>query len=221
MTLVAHTTTKLKSIGIDCDLVGNEFLEEARVFCDRLRRLALDHRGHLVAESGSRLDPGIPIPEEASLIHGIRDVDVAGAPSVETFFALESTRAVLAGAQPAAYNAPFDRWFVPPWALADWTWPWLDTLTLVRAVDRAVTGPGRHRLEAACARREIKLSVAHRASDDARAAGELFHVLMPLAFKTRQPSIGAVLGWMRAQEAHEWERFHTWIARQPKTEAAA
>lgn len=175
--------------------------------------------GCLVAESGSLVNPGMAIPEESSLVHGIRDADVANAPSVEDFFRLEPVQAILKGAQPAAYNAPFDRWFVPPWALADWTWPWLDTLTLVRNVDRAVSGAGRHRLEAACGRHGVRLASAHRASDDARAAGELFHALMPAAFRTT-PAIGNLLGWMRAQEAKEWHRFHAWIANRPRKEAA-
>jgi DNA polymerase III alpha subunit (gram-positive type) len=143
---------------------------------------------------------------------------VLGKPAVADFFAQPDTRALLDGAQPAAFNAGFDRWFCPPWALADWTWPWLDTLTLVRIVDRYVRGPGRHKLTKACARHGIPLLSAHRADDDARAAGELFFKLMPQVW-SNTPKLGELLGWMRTREAEQWIDFQSWLARQSNREA--
>jgi DNA polymerase III subunit epsilon len=181
--------------------------------------LARFEGGKLVRQLGSLLDPQMPIPAEASGIHGIGDADVAGKPLVTEFFARDDVAELLQGAQPAAYNAGFDHWFVPPWALADWTWPWLDALTLVRAVDRYARGDGRHRLSAACARHGVALANAHRADDDARAAGELFFKLMAGDLWPEPPCLGDLLGWMRQQDALQWSDFNGWLARQPQREA--
>ncbi|HEU5276802.1 MAG TPA: 3'-5' exonuclease [Xanthobacteraceae bacterium] len=164
----------------------------------------------------SLVNPGMPIPAEATAIHGITDEQVAGAPSVADVFALPKVRELLKGAQPAAYNAPFDRHFVPPFG-EDWTWPWLDALSIVRVVDRFVKGKGRHRLELTAQRHGIPLGKAHDALDDARAAGSIFYKLAPLHFRKDDP-LGHVLRWQRQQEAEEWFRFMDWRAKQPPIE---
>jgi DNA polymerase-3 subunit epsilon len=166
---------------------------------------------------GSRINPGRPIPEAATAVHGIRDIDVADKPRLEEFFASAMTKTLLSCAQPGAYNSPFDKWFCPPSALADWTWPWLDAMVLVAVVDKFAKGPGRHKLEASCKRHEVRLDNAHSAEADARAAGELFHVLLPQVFE-RRPTIGDLLRWTRLEEAKRWADFHSWLARQPKQE---
>lgn len=176
--------------------------------------------GVLVTQCGSLLDPAMPIPPEATKVNGITDEQVHGMPSVTDFFASAAAREALAGAQPAAYNASFDRWFVPPWALPDWTWPWLDALPLVRVLDRFVRGPGRHKLAAACARHGVQLANAHRAEDDARATGELLIKLVSKEWPKRPPCLGELLGWMRQREAEQWIDFQSWLARQPKREEA-
>lgn len=177
--------------------------------------LARYEGGVCTAQAGSRINPGMPIPAESSAIHGITDADVQGAPTLESFFGRAEIQAVLQHAQPGAYNAPFDKWFCPPWALADWAWPWLDTLVLVAHVDRFAKGQGRHKLGAACARHGVPLENAHSAQADARAAGELFHRLMPLVFTEKPPCIGELLGWTRKAEASRWSEFHEWLGRQP------
>jgi len=181
--------------------------------------IARFEQGRLVTQCGSLLDPAMPIPPDATKIHGITDEQVHGMPSVADFFESTTTREALAGAQPAAYNAGFDRWFVPPSALPDWTWPWLDALPLVRVLDRYVRGAGRHKLTAACARHGVKLANAHRAEDDARATGELLIKLVGKQWPRGAPCLGEVLGWMRQREAEQWVDFHSWLARQPARES--
>lgn len=171
--------------------------------------------GRFLACIGSRVDPGVSIPEAATAIHGISNADVRGQPALAEFFAGDPARAALLGAQPGAYNAPFDKWFCPAAALADWTWPWLDAMVLVAVVDRFAKGKGRHKLTASCERHGVVLSSAHSAQADARAAGELFHVLLPLVFKNR-PSIGELLRWTRIEEAKRWADFHDFIGRNPQ-----
>lgn len=175
-------------------------------------------------------DPGMPIPAEASEIHGITNdmLDTADAPRIELVFAEPEVVRLLEGAQPAAYNAGFDRHFVPPEAFEDWTWPWLDSLSLVRVVDRYVRGKGRHQLKTACARHGVRLEGAHTAAQDACAAGELFYRLAPdlvaaerLDDHDRNCTLGSLLRWQRQQEANEWWRFNDWLSRQPPREEQA
>src|SRR5688572_7062998 len=79
----------------------------------------------------SLLSPGMPIPEAATAVHGITDEMVVGAPTIQEVFARDDVRDLLVDAQPGAFNATFDRAFVPlqTWG-EDWGWPWLDPLTL-------------------------------------------------------------------------------------------
>lgn len=177
--------------------------------------------GKPVGEFSSLVDPGIPISPEATAIHGITDDMVRGVATIDEVFRDPRVQALLEGAQPAAYNAPFDRHFVPPFG-DDWTWPWVDSLSLVRVVDRFERGKGRHRLEAAAARHGVKLDKAHDAEADARAAGELFYRLGPQVFSVGEAwSLGQVLRWQRVAEAEEWARFMGWLSKQPPREAQA
>lgn len=59
----------------------------------------------------SLLDPGIPIPWEATRVHGIDDDKVCGMPTLEE--AWSSVRSILAGRTVVIYNASFDRGFFP------------------------------------------------------------------------------------------------------------
>jgi DNA polymerase III alpha subunit (gram-positive type) len=179
--------------------------------------IARFEQGQLVAQVGSLIDPARPIPAEATEVHGITDAMVQGMPALSDFFASAPVRAALHDAQPGAYNSNFDRWFTPPAALPDWTWPWLDALPVVREVDKFARGQGRHKLSAACKRHGVTLASAHRAADDARAAGELLLKLVPKVF-AKAPCLGEVLGWMRQREAEQWVDFQSWLARQPARE---
>lgn len=182
--------------------------------------------GEVVGREVSLIDSGRCIPEAATAIHGISSEMVKGAPTLMQFFERASVLALLAEAQPGAYNAPFDRGFLPLRVLSDWTWPWLDPLVFVRVVDRYVRGQGRHKLEAACQRRDIKIVGAHDASVDAEAAGRLFYKIAPEVETqlregnrlTRGLTLGPLLRWQREQEAVGWFQFNEWLSRQPPRE---
>lgn len=182
--------------------------------------------GKAVDQYDSLINPGMPIPTEATAIHGITDDDVRDAPTLADFFNDVRVTRMLADAQPGSYNSMFDRLFVLREMQFDGNWPWLDTLPLVRFVDRYVKGSGRHKLNAACKRHGIELPEAHRALADAKAAGELCHVLVPqmaarICFSKHiappiVPCIGDLLRWMRIAETEEWARFHGWLSEQPE-----
>lgn len=136
--------------------------------------------GEVTARVHARLNPGRPIPAEATAIHGIGDADVQEAPAFSEVWpqivALYDSPFV----STVAYNAEFDRAFarvevatasldVKPLGL-----PWIDPLVFVRKFDRFVKGSGRHKLGATCARRGVALDNAHSAEADAIAAGKLW-----------------------------------------------
>lgn len=168
--------------------------------------------GAAVGSFSSLINPGVPIPASATAIHGITDEMVGGAPTLAEYFAHPSTLKLLEDAQPAAFNSPFDKLFVPPF-MEDWTWAWLDALSLIRVVDRYAKGAGRHKLAACCARHGIALTEAHSASADARAAGELLYKLGPGVYG--KASLGEVLRQQGVAEAQERFRFLSWLSRQP------
>lgn len=173
-------------------------------------------KGVCVGSYGSLVNPGVPIPAEATAIHKITDDMVKEAPSLLDVFAEDRVKTLLRNAQPGAYSASFDRTYMPRNAVIDVAWPWLDTLVLVRKVDRYAKGKGRHKLTAACERHGVTLEKAHSAEADAKATGELFYKLMPKAHINHDRwTIGELLYWMRCEEAEEWRRFHSWLAQQP------
>lgn len=178
-------------------------------------------QGAPVGSFCSLVCPGdVKVSEEALAVHGISDEQVADAYRIEAVFEFEGVRALLRGAQPGAYNAAFDRYFVPPFG-DDWTWPWLDSLSMVRFLDRFERGQGRHRLEAAAARHGVMLAKAHDAEADARAAGELFYLLGPRIFTGESTwTLGQVLERQRLAEVKEWARFTSWRAQKETTDAA-
>lgn len=168
----------------------------------------------VVGKFSSLVNPMRRIPAEATAIHGITDERVRGIEMIDTVFKLPKVRKLLKGAQPAAYNAGFDQRFVPESAFEDWTWPWLDPLVAVRVADRYERGQGRHKLEAACARRGIPIVGAHDALVDAEATGRLlYHVFSELPAIVDQ-SLGTVLAWQRRTEADQWADFNVWRSKQ-------
>jgi len=174
--------------------------------------------GKEVASFSSYVDPGRPIPEKTTAIHGITDEMVKGAEPIEAVFARPEVRQLLDGAHPAAYCNHFDRQFIPPGAFPDHRWPWIDPLVLIRSADRYAKGSGRHKLVAACERHGVELTNAHSAEFDARAAGQLFYVLVP---KVCGPdwTVGEYLTWQREQENVEWSRFMEWLSQQLEKES--
>jgi DNA polymerase-3 subunit epsilon len=140
----------------------------------------------------SRLvNPGRPIPPETTAVHGIKDADVADAP---TFAAIaRELLDVLGVAVPAAYNASFDRAFIlaeldraqirpesPPPSMRREV-EWIDPLTFARELYKNEESRA---LGEMTKRLGIEHAQAHRATDDAEAA---LHVLYTFAKDPRVP----------------------------------
>ena len=148
------------------------------------------------------VNPGCPIPAEASAVHKITDGDVKDSPRFEAI--AHEIAAALAVCVPAAYNAPFDRAFLlnefaragqsqgdptraaegklpPPFLRRDVEW--LDPLVWAREVHSSEKSRALGDMAQLLG---IKLENAHRASDDAEAA---LLVLFALAKDARVPRI--------------------------------
>ncbi len=182
-----------------------------------------------VKRFGTLVDPAMPIPSEMTEIHGIKDEDVDGKPTlVEAFI---QALPMLRGAYPAAYNAPFDASFIQPLdtiiqdrpmiaglLTLDPDWPWLDPLVMVRKFDPFVKGKGRHKLAASCERHDVPLDEAHRAQDDAEAAGRLMFKLVDENQGVGNLTISEMLRRQKMRAAEQEAQFKEWLAKQPPRE---
>ncbi|HEY4116922.1 MAG TPA: 3'-5' exonuclease [Byssovorax sp.] len=187
---IAHLI-RVRAVGVATELDANgAWIEHRIAFIDTetTGRDPLNDRlvevGVVIGAGGVVLDrkswlinPGRPIPPETTAVHGIKDDDVAGAPSFADV-AVE-VLAFVGDAIPAAYNAAFDRGFIlaeleraglrpelaPPAIRREVDW--LDPLTFARELHKDAESRA---LGDMAQRLGIALVNAHRATDDAEAA---------------------------------------------------
>lgn len=119
-------------------------------------------------------NPGIPIPREASEVSGLKDEDVANKPAFAAH--AEAIHRLLANAVTVAHNYPFDqRFLTQEFGKCGLKWPAppaeIDTVDLSRRFFPEARG---HKLGEVCARLDIPLIGAHRATNDAEACGRAF-----------------------------------------------
>lgn len=176
-------------------------------------------KGLVVGSFASLVNPGFPIPTEATEIHKITDDAVADAPTVDSVFADARAIALLDGAQLSGFNWRYDREFIPRFGDDRDRWPWLDPFPIIQHVDEFVKGKKRHTLEVSCARHDVELLDAHNAEADARAAGQLLYKVAPRVY--HDWSLGDALYWQLTQEANRWHNFMGWLSKQPPREAGA
>jgi DNA polymerase III subunit epsilon len=153
--------------------------------------IAIARRGELVERRNWLVNPGRPIPKEASDVHKISDEAVRDAPRFEAVAG--DILAALAGCVPGAYNAAFDRAFLvseiaraglpteglPP-ALRK-SVEWIDPLVWARELQQ---GEKSRALGEVAVRLGISIEQAHRASEDAEAA---LKVMLALGRDVRVP----------------------------------
>lgn len=133
-------------------------------------------RGGVIGETFHTLvNPGIPIPPDATAIHGITDADVASKPSIAEAF--PDFLGFIAGTVLFAHNALFDMRFLQQVLrvhdLPDHALPVLDTLAFARRVF-----PGRYSysLQNLAAWLGLDARAAHSALDDALVCARLFQI---------------------------------------------
>lgn len=173
-----HTPLEeLEIISIDTETTGRE------ATVDRIVEIAavVWKGGEAIEQRSWLINPGCPIPAEVVAVHGIDDVAVAGSPQFAEV--ASEIAAVLSGRVPLAYNAEFDKNFivqeyarttlelsrVPP-ALRRGV-EWLDPLVWAREMQKYEKSKA---LGEVCARLGIALTNAHRATNDAEAAMQVF-----------------------------------------------
>lgn len=206
-------------LGIDTETTG---VGEEDVIVELGAALVVGGDGASAAvRLGSLVNPGRPIPPEATAVHGIRDSHVELAPSLEAIAGrfLERVRGaeVLAG-----YNCAFDFAVLERQLGAEWTEaikgkPVLDALALVRSdnVGRWWKGKGRHRLDEAARRLGLeRRGQAHRASSDAALAIAILHHLE----EELPPCAHCASDWLAEVWRQDRERFEEWLAKQPPRE---
>ncbi|HWG89318.1 MAG TPA: 3'-5' exonuclease [Candidatus Thermoplasmatota archaeon] len=94
-------------VAFDLETTGLDFDKDRIVeFCF----VTLDKDLNVLDRWVERVNPGIPIPEGASLIHGITDAHVAEKPGFREF--APKVQALITGAVLMAYNHDFDRRFL-------------------------------------------------------------------------------------------------------------
>jgi len=153
--------------------------------------IAIARGGEFVEARNWLINPGLPIPKEASDVHKITDEIVRDAPRFEAIAG--EVAAMLQGCVPAAYNAGFDRAFLAnEMARAGLTnedvspsmrknVEWLDPLIWARELQQEERS---RTLGEVATRLGIGLETAHRASDDAAAA---LRVMLTLGRDPRIP----------------------------------
>jgi DNA polymerase III epsilon subunit-like protein len=197
---------------IDVETTGID-PREARIVEVAVVVCTLGESDPIVALS-TRVRPGIPIPPDATKVHGIGDADVADAPTwAELWPRIADLTAPMV---PAAFNSAYDaqvvaaecaRAGVEPDRLA---WGrWLDPFVLARLVDKFARGK---RLADVAARRGIAVD-AHGAAGDAMTTALLLPRLIGEAARAvdrysrpvvGRPSasdlvtVGSYLAWQRA-----------------------
>jgi DNA polymerase-3 subunit epsilon len=173
-------------------------LSEARIVS--ACALELDHRGGVVGKNLDWLaNPGIPIPIEASSVHGIT-TEIAqqeGAPANEVVAEIIETLTGFfsRGLPVVAYNAPYDftilhyealRYGLEPLKLGSI----IDPLVIDKYKDKY--RKGKRRLENAAEFYKVKLSDAHNATADAIAAGQVAQAIARRFAADLPESLGAL-----------------------------
>lgn len=141
--------------------------------------------GQVVTSKSWFVNPGRPIPKEASDVHGIKDEDVADAPPFGTV--IQEVLELAAGCVPVAYNAEYDRKMLaaevardnvsllkPPPCLRRGV-EWIDPLVWARELQKSERSRS---LSEVCERLGIKLDNAHRAAHDAEATLRVLDAFM-------------------------------------------
>jgi DNA polymerase-3 subunit epsilon len=174
---------------------------------DRIIEVAVIHMqgGAVTDRWGTLVNPERDVPEDVVRITGIDPAALPGAPRFAEIADEVASR--LAGRVFVAYNLTFDRGFIAAeLARAGHVFPadrFLDPLVFVRELHR---GGGSKKLGAVAERLGISLANAHRATDDAEAAG---HILYRLA-ESLPPKLGAMLLLQQQWEQQQKNEMAGW-----------
>lgn len=174
--LAARSLRTLDIVAFDTETTGLELRRGDTVISLGACRIV---NARLLADDAFdvRVDPGRPIPPASTVIHGLTDADVAGAPPLPVV--LPRFRRYVGDAVLLAHNASFDLLAIqPPGAGVEFQLPVLDTLLLSRALDPSLDG---HDLDSLADRFDLSVpeGARHTALGDARLTADLWLALLP------------------------------------------
>ncbi|HEY3603360.1 MAG TPA: DEDD exonuclease domain-containing protein [Sporichthyaceae bacterium] len=135
--------------------------------------------GERLGEFATLVNPGSPIPAFISVLTGITDSMVAGAPRIDA--ALAAFLEFAAGSVLVAHNAPFDVGFLKAaCARSGREWPGYTVVDTVRLARRVVTRDEAPNCKLGTLARVFRSATTpnHRALDDARATVDVLHGLL-------------------------------------------
>ena len=162
----------------DCETTGTDPRRDEIV---SLALVRLDPSGREIARVVRRVRPSLPIPTEATAVHGISDADVADAPRFAQV--AHQLLGLLEGAIFVAHNAEFDLAMLRnAFARAGVSYRPIGvacTLEGFRLLDPLAPA---HGLEALCARHGIPLDEAHDALGDVLATAGLVRLMLSAGF---------------------------------------
>ncbi|WP_151703495.1 3'-5' exonuclease [Nitrincola alkalilacustris] len=177
-TLGALPLRQLEMVVFDTETTGLRLREGDSVISIGACRIL---NGKLLADEAFEqlVNPGIPIPADSTVIHGLTDADVRRAPPLT--IVLPRFRSFVGQGVLVAHNAAFDMLAISRAsenAGITFDMPVLDTLLLSRAIDPGFEG---HGLDALASRFQLAFAAGsrHTALGDARVTAELFLALLP------------------------------------------
>jgi DNA polymerase III subunit epsilon len=167
--------------------------------------------GTVIAEFGSLVNPGTPVPPVITDLTGISDQMLASAPPVAAV--LPGVLAFAEGSVLAAHNAPFDLRFLTA-ACADmgYDWPGFEVLDTVRLARHLMATPQEvpdRKLATLATFFGTPVRPSHRALDDARAtAVVLGELLRRLTDREGVMTLDDLDAWLAARDAEAPPRPH-------------
>jgi DNA polymerase III epsilon subunit family exonuclease len=162
------------------------------------------HDGRVVAEFGSLVNPGRPVPAPITELTGIDDQMLTGAPPVAAV--LPGLLAFARGSVLVAHNAPFDlRFLTAACAGMGLLWPRFEVLDTVRLARHLMATPQEvpdRKLATLAGYFGTPVRPSHRALDDARAtAAVLGRLLARLAEREAINTLAELDAWLAARDA--------------------
>src|SRR6204780_2204609 len=162
------------------------------------------HEGRVVAEFGSLVNPGTPVPPAITELTGISDQMLASAPPVAAV--LPGLLAFAQGSVLAAHNAPFDlRFLTAACALMGYDWPGFEVLDTVRLARHLMATPQEvpdRKLATLALFFGTPVRPSHRALDDARATADVLRRLLArLAEREGITTLEELDAWLDTQDA--------------------
>lgn len=128
--------------------------------------------GALGEEWSTLMNPGRPIPPDATRVHGISDAMVASAPAAAAVG--RELREALADHPLVFHNAPFDLPFLLQLFREAGAAPLLNPIVDTLGLARGLFGTGSNALGALAAKLSLPKETAHRALGDTRTTARLF-----------------------------------------------